>query len=69
MTAGGPSVPEALLEQLADDGRLVIPVGPVADGQELMRLRRDGDAVVTEDLGGVRFVPLIGEQGYPPDRS
>ncbi|MEZ5267405.1 MAG: erythromycin esterase family protein [Microthrixaceae bacterium] len=55
---------EALLEQLADGGRLVIPVGPEARGQELVRVRRDGDAFDEEDLGPVRFVPLVGAQGF-----
>ena len=64
VTAGGPVVPEALLEQLADGGRLVIPVGPESRGQELVRVRRDGDELEEEDLGPVRFVPLIGAQGF-----
>lgn len=64
VTAGGPSVPEALLEQLDDGGRLVIPVGPETRGQELIRVRRDGDGFHEEFLGAVRFVPLIGSQGF-----
>jgi protein-L-isoaspartate(D-aspartate) O-methyltransferase len=64
VTAGGPAVPEALLEQLADGGRLVIPVGDVARGQELVRVRRVGGGFEEEDLGPVRFVPLIGAQGF-----
>ena len=63
VTAGGPAVPEALLEQLADGGRLVIPVGPETRGQELVRVRRRGDEFDEEHLGAVRFVPLIGAQG------
>ncbi|MEZ5238948.1 MAG: protein-L-isoaspartate(D-aspartate) O-methyltransferase [Microthrixaceae bacterium] len=65
VTAGGPAVPEALLEQLADGGRLVIPVGPETRGQELIRVRRSGGEFTEEDLGPVRFVPLIGAQGHP----
>lgn len=64
VTAGGPRVPEALLEQLADGGRLVIPVGPETRGQELIRVRRHGDSFDEEDLGPVRFVPLVGAQGF-----
>ena len=64
VTAGGPRVPEALLEQLADGGRLVIPVGPETRGQELVRVRREGDTFDEEDLGPVRFVPLVGAQGF-----
>lgn len=65
VTAGGPSVPEALLEQLEDGGRLVIPVGPETRGQELIRVRRDGNEFHEEFLGPVRFVPLIGSKGLP----
>ena len=66
VTAGGPAVPEALIEQLVDGGRMVIPVGPDARGQQLLRVRRRGDDIVEEDLGAVRFVPLVGEQGWTP---
>lgn len=66
VTAGGPSIPEALVEQLVDGGRLVIPVGPETRGQRLLRVRRTGDDIVEEDLGPVRFVPLIGKQGWRP---
>jgi protein-L-isoaspartate(D-aspartate) O-methyltransferase len=60
--AAGPKVPDALLEQLADGGRLVMPVGG-SGAQQLVRVRRRGDGFEHEQLGGVRFVPLIGEQG------
>ena len=70
VAAGGPEAPRALIDQLAIGGRLVIPLGP-AHLQELVRITRVGPAEVTrEDLGGVRFVPLIGEQGWrEPARS
>jgi protein-L-isoaspartate(D-aspartate) O-methyltransferase len=65
VTAGGPSVPRALVEQLAVGGRLVIPVGEEASHQRLLRLRRLADGEVEEeDLGAVRFVPLVGAQGW-----
>lgn len=65
VAAGGPEVPQALLDQLADGGRLVIPIGPDPRTQSLVRVRRRRDgAYVREDLGGVRFVPLIGAQGW-----
>jgi protein-L-isoaspartate(D-aspartate) O-methyltransferase len=65
VTAGGPDVPPALLEQLAPGGRLVIPVGELLDAQRLQRLTRAPDGTVArEDLGPVRFVPLIGAQGW-----
>ncbi len=64
VTAAAPGPPTALLDQLADGGRLVIPVGPDAWDQELVRVRREGDELVTDRLGPVRFVPLVGRQGW-----
>ena len=66
VAAGGPTVPKALLAQLAPGGRLVIPVGPDADSQVLTRVTRGPDGFIEERLGGVRFVPLIGAQGWSP---
>lgn len=70
VSAGGPRVPEALKQQLAPGGRLVIPVGEHGY-QTLMRIRRTGkDSFEEENFGAVAFVPLIGEQGWTePDRS
>lgn len=65
VTAGAPEVPRELKEQLAPGGRLVIPVGPTQHLQELVRVRRDAQGHFRiEDLCPVRFVPLIGEQGW-----
>lgn len=64
VTAAGPDVPRALLEQLADGGRLVMPTGRSRWEQRLLRVRRHGGRFDREDLGGVVFVPLIGEQGW-----
>ena len=69
VAAGGPEVPQALKEQLAIGGRLVIPVGEEERHQtpaqgDAHRPRRDYEE---EDLGGVVFVPLIGEQGWAED--
>jgi len=65
VSAGGPAVPEALKAQLAMGGRLVIPVGRSERHQKLLKLVRRGAAdYVTENLGEVSFVPLIGEQGW-----
>lgn len=71
VAAGGPEVPQALRDQLAPGGRMVIPVGGTEGGvQRLLRIRRTGeDAFETEDLAPVRFVPLIGEQGWTEDGS
>ena len=63
--AGGPEVPPAVLAQLAEGGRLVIPVGPTPRDQTLLRVRKlAGGAIEREDLGPVRFVPLIGAEGW-----
>jgi len=65
VTAGAPEVPKPLLNQLAGGGRLVIPVGRQGH-QDLLRLRLQPDgSIATENLGAVRFVPLIGEEGWP----
>jgi len=63
ITAATPSVPRPLLEQLADGGRLVAPVGG-REIQELIRIRKKGGSITEEHHGGVRFVPLIGECGW-----
>jgi protein-L-isoaspartate(D-aspartate) O-methyltransferase len=65
VAAGGPSVPEALRAQLVIGGRLVIPVGATRQEQELVRVTRTGEnEYEQEGLGDVRFVPLIGVQGW-----
>jgi len=70
VAAGGPEVPKALLAQLAPAGRLVIPVGPDESSQHLVRVTRDSDGSFREErLAEVRFVPLIGEQGWPDRES
>ena len=66
VTAGAPEVPEALVAQLGHGGRLVIPVGDRAS-QELVLVTRQGADVQTQRLGPVRFVPLVGEEGWPAD--
>lgn len=69
IAAGGPHVPQPLCRQLAIGGRLVMPVGP-ADSQKLLRITRRGEARFDEDdLGEVRFVPLIGAHGWAEDRG
>lgn len=63
VTAAAPRVPEALLGQLKDGGRLVIPVGG-AFGQTLEIIRRKARSFVTEEVCGCVFVPLIGQEGW-----
>ncbi len=59
VTAGASAVPRPLWEQLADGGRMVIPVGSLNGSQELWRLSKAGGQMVQERLGPVRFVPLL----------
>lgn len=65
VAAGGPKIPESLKEQLKVGGRLVIPVGTDPSIQELVRITRiSTDEYRREDLADVRFVPLIGQEGW-----
>ncbi|ACP22035.1 L-isoaspartyl protein carboxyl methyltransferase protein (plasmid) [Sinorhizobium fredii NGR234] len=65
VAAGGPVVPRALKEQLEIGGRLIIPVGRQEQAQRLLRITRTAaNRYEEEDLGGVLFVPLIGEGGW-----
>lgn len=61
VTAGAEWVPEAYQQQLADGGRLIIPVGPPG-GQQMLRLTRCGDEWQRDTLGGFGFVPLVGDE-------
>jgi protein-L-isoaspartate(D-aspartate) O-methyltransferase len=70
VAAGAPEVPQALLDQLAPGGRLVIPIGAAPRDQVLVRVRRLPDGTFSrEPLGAVRFVPLIGAQGWGEEGS
>ena len=65
VSAGGPDVPQALADQVAVGGRLVIPVGETRDRQRLLKMTRvEAGRWVSEDLGEVMFVPLIGAHGW-----
>jgi protein-L-isoaspartate(D-aspartate) O-methyltransferase len=65
VAAAAPSIPPALLNQLADNGIMVIPVGDWRRSQEIMVARRAGGSVSVERSIGCRFVPLIGAGGFP----
>jgi protein-L-isoaspartate(D-aspartate) O-methyltransferase len=63
--ASGSHVPRPLVEQLAPNGRIVMPVGEPGWVQELVKVTKQEDGILKqENLGGVRFVPLIGEEGW-----
>jgi protein-L-isoaspartate(D-aspartate) O-methyltransferase len=66
ITAGAPKIPSPLMDQLEIGGWLIAPVGP-AYVQEIVRLTRAPSGYQEEHLGGVRFVPLIGEYGWKND--
>ena len=63
VTCAAPRVPPPLIDQLADGGRLVVPVGP-RGYQDLVLVRRNGQAITEDRLSPVAFVPLIGEHGW-----
>lgn len=63
VTAGGPRIPSPLIDQLADGGRLIMPVGD-RNLQELQLLTKKGEAIEITSLESVRFVNLIGEYGW-----
>jgi len=67
--ASGSHVPDSLIDQLAPGGRLVMPVGEPAWVQKLIRVTKQEDgSLERSDLGAVRFVPLIGEEGWSDGR-
>ena len=67
--ASGSHVPSALIAQLAPNGRIVMPLGEPGLPQELVKVTKQDDGIlVQENLGGVRFVPLIGEEGWSDAR-
>ena len=68
VTAASPTVPGPLIDQLAEGGRLVAPVGP-RDCQDLIKLVKHEGRVESIPLGGVCFVPLIGQFGWRGERN
>jgi len=63
VSAGAPSVPEPLLTQIADRGRMLVPVGTREDQQLVMYSRANGQ-LERKEIGPVRFVPLVGHHGW-----
>lgn len=63
VTAGAPTIPEVLIEQLAEGGRLVVPVGD-QHSQDLIKITKDQGEIHQTNLGGCRFVKLVGEHGW-----
>ena len=63
VSAAAPSMPQSLVEQLAERGRMVVPVGP-PEAQELQLVHKVDGKLFVETLEGCRFVPLIGAEGY-----
>jgi protein-L-isoaspartate(D-aspartate) O-methyltransferase len=59
VTAAPKEIPDSLVEQLGDNGRLVIPVGKTSEVQDLLLLHKSKDGIIKERLDGVSFVPLI----------
>jgi protein-L-isoaspartate(D-aspartate) O-methyltransferase len=68
ITAATPTVPQPLIDQLADGGILVAPVGD-RDVQDLKTLHKQGRSIIQKSHGGVRFVPLIGHHGWENNDS
>jgi protein-L-isoaspartate(D-aspartate) O-methyltransferase len=63
VAAAAPAAPRPLLAQLADNGRMVVPVGDV-ENQELQLIHKTGDSFRVSTLDGCRFVPLVGAFGW-----
>lgn len=67
VTAGAPGIPESLVRQLKDGGRLVIPIGG-GFSQVLTIVEKKGRAITTKEVCGCIFVPLVGKEGWPDER-
>lgn len=67
VAAAAPQLPEALLQQLSDGGRMIVPVGP-SDLQQLLLVSKHDGEIQTKALDACRFVPLVGEHGYAEER-
>jgi protein-L-isoaspartate(D-aspartate) O-methyltransferase len=63
VTAGAPIIPDALIDQLTDNGILIIPVGD-REKQKMVRIRKQDGKLLKEEFNSFAFVPLLGEQGW-----
>jgi protein-L-isoaspartate(D-aspartate) O-methyltransferase len=68
VSAAAPAIPPPLIEQLAEGGRLVVPVGS-SDRQNLLRIVKSAGGLAEESLCACRFVPLLGRHGWPASAS
>jgi protein-L-isoaspartate(D-aspartate) O-methyltransferase len=66
VSAGAPEVPQALIDQLADGGRMLVPVGTL-QSQELVLVRRRGEEIEQETVSACTFVPLLGRFAWPEE--
>jgi protein-L-isoaspartate(D-aspartate) O-methyltransferase len=64
--AGSPSIPQPLIDQLAEGGRLLVPVGD-REEQKLVMVTKENGKIEQQDVAPVRFVPLVGSHGWSPD--
>lgn len=64
VTAGAPGIPESLVKQLKDGGRILIPIGSGGFGQILTLVEKTGKNIRTSEICGCMFVPLIGKEGW-----
>jgi protein-L-isoaspartate(D-aspartate) O-methyltransferase len=70
VAAAGPEIPGPLVSQLAEGGRMIVPVATGAGkAQELWRVSRKSGQIIREKIGDARFVPLIGRHGFNPDNQ
>ena len=63
ITASSPKIPGPLIDQLKDNGRMIIPIGE-SFSQELILIRKKGDEIITKSICGCVFVPLVGDYGW-----
>ncbi len=64
VTAGAPEIPVHLVDQLEPGGRLIVPVGPASQQMLTVVTRMEDGRILTDEIGPVRFVPLIGKRGW-----